>query len=168
MATPVEVSSALQFWTAIVAGNATAAAAIGGILTNVSLVVTSRFESTNSPPLGASSSTGAAATISADVVGESVDVSPLPVQSNTPPGILIVWNVNMKVHPHLWPSGNDLELYARAPGFDPLQFRRRAVARLSSRDLSRFSFGHTRYIKIHVLPQGSHRERAGGSIPHNL
>ena len=91
--TPVEASSALQYWTAIVAGDAMTAAVIGESLTNVPLVTTPRFEFTDSPPLGASSSTGAATTISAAVGGESVVFSPLPVQADTPPGTLSVWNV---------------------------------------------------------------------------
>ena len=53
----------------------------------------------------------------------------------------------------MWTSGNDPELDSRAPGFNSMRFRRRAVSLLSSQDHSRVSFGHTRYTKIHVVPQ---------------
>ena len=84
MATTTEASSASQFWTVIVAGDATTAGEIGDGLTNVPLVMTPRFDFTDSTLLGVSSSTWAAATISAAAVGESEDLLPLPVQSSTP------------------------------------------------------------------------------------
>ena len=96
MATTIEASSASQFWTAIVAGDATSAEATGNGLTNVPLVGAPRFELTYSPLLGVLSSTGAAATISAGVVGESEDPSPLPVQPNTPQVEFSGWNENTK------------------------------------------------------------------------
>ena len=55
-----------------------------------------RFEFTDFPLLGVSSSTGAAATISAAVVGESADLPLLPVQSDTPQVKLSSWNENTR------------------------------------------------------------------------
>ena len=64
--------------------------------------------------------------------------------------------------------GMILGLYPELQGSIPCDHHLCALARPSSRDLSQFSFGHTRYIKIHVLPQGSHGERAVGfDSPHS-
>ena len=80
----------------MVAGDAMTAGAIGDGPTDASLVATPRFEFTDSPLLGVLNSTGVAATIITAVVGESEDLRPLPVQSDTPQAKLSSWNKNTK------------------------------------------------------------------------
>ena len=55
-----------------------------------------RFEFIDLPIVRVLSSTEAVATISAAVVGETVDLSSLLMQSGTPQGILSAWNTNPK------------------------------------------------------------------------